>query len=235
MHNTQSTATLPGTQPSTRFDLYLSVHKGLRAFMSDVLTTVGRVDPADATEVADGLAQVRALLDICREHLHTENQFLHTAMEARRSGSACETANQHVEHEKSFERIESKVLGIERSSEREVKLLDLYRELSLFVADNFQHMHIEERDNNETLWAHYTDDELHRIHDELLASIEPAKKMANLRWMIPFVTHGERVEILSSMKQTLPGPVFERVLSLIKPHLNDRDRRKLSFLSSHLN
>ena len=32
---------------------------------------------------------------LCRAHLHAENQFLHPAMEARRPGSACETAKEH--------------------------------------------------------------------------------------------------------------------------------------------
>jgi len=96
-------------------------------------------------------------------------------------------------------------------------------------------MHIEEHGNNETLWSVYSDVELLAIHDELLASIDPAKKLVNLRWMIPYVTHSERVEILTGMKQSLPLPVFEKLLSVIRPHLGETDRRKLAFLSSHLN
>ena len=44
---------------STRFDIYLYVHKGLRAFLADVITTVGRIDAQDAREVAAGIAEVR--------------------------------------------------------------------------------------------------------------------------------------------------------------------------------
>jgi hypothetical protein len=59
---------------NNRFNLYLHVHKGLRAFMADVLTTVGRIDALDAVEVTAGVAQVRALLDACRAHLFTDRR-----------------------------------------------------------------------------------------------------------------------------------------------------------------
>jgi hypothetical protein len=224
-------------QTTIRFDMYLAVHKGLRAFMAHVLTTVGRIDPNDAVEVADGIAQVRALLELCRGHLFAENQFLHAAMEARRRGSSCITANEHVQQEEILERIEARLLGIERSSDadREARLLQVYRELALFVAENFQHMHVEEHENNETLWSLYTDDELHAIHQELLESIEPVKMTSYLRWIFPHVTHSERVAILTGMQRAMPEPVFQGLLSVIRPHLLDKDWRKLSGALSHLN
>ena len=224
-------------QTATRFDMYLAIHKGLRAFMTDVLTTIGRIDASDAIEGANAVSQVRNLLELCRGHLFTENQFLHTAMDARRRGSACVTANEHVQQEEVLERIEAKLLAIERSSvaDRDGKFLSLYRELALFVADNFQHMLVEERDNNETLWSLYTDEELHAIHQDLLRSIEPVKMKLYLRWILPHVTPGDRKAILSGMQKELPAPAFEQVLSFIRPHLIDRDWTKLNGQPSHLN
>jgi len=84
--------TIRATETNTRFDMYLHVHKGLRAFMGHALTTVGRIDPLDADEVAAGVAEARALLEICSEQLFTENQFIHAAMEAR-----CTTRNSDPE------------------------------------------------------------------------------------------------------------------------------------------
>lgn len=223
-------------QTTTRFDMYVAVHKGLRAFMADVLTTIGRVDASDATEAANAISQVRTLLELCRGHLFAENQFLHTAMEARRRGAARVTANEHVQQEEILERIEGRLLAIERSSaDLEGKFLSLYRELALFVADNFQHMHVEETDNNETLWSLYTDEELHGIHQELLRSIEPVKMKIYLRWILPYVTPGDRNAILAGMQKELPAPVFEQLLSFIRPHLVEKDWTKLNRQLSHLN
>jgi len=194
---------------NNRFDIYLHVHKGLRAFMVDALTNVGRINAADPIEVAAAVAQVRSLLDICRAHLFTENQFIHAAMEARRRGSACTTATQHVQHEEAFEQLETRLRAIETAagSDRATRILDLYHSLALFVAENFQHMHAEEHENNETLWAIYSDAELHALHAEIMASLEPAKMVNFARWILPYVSHQERAAILSGMQRAAPVPV----------------------------
>jgi len=222
--------TMETTNNANRFDGYLSVHKGLRAFMADVLTTIGRTDASDAAEVAEGMALVRSLLDICRGHLFTENQFLHTAMEARRPGSACVTANDHVQQEEKFEQLESQILAVERTlaAARTSNLLQLYRTLALFVAENFQHMNVEEIDNNETLWSLYTDAELHAIHEEILKSIDPEKMRVFLRWILPYVSPAERAAIVSGMQQSMPEPVFDQFLSGVRQLLSEKDWIKLS-------
>jgi len=222
--------TMETTNNANRFDGYLSVHKGLRAFMADVLTTIGRTDASDAAEVAEGMALVRSLLDICRGHLFTENQFLHTAMEARRPGSACVTANDHVQQEEKFEQLESQILAVERTlaAARTANLLQLYRTLALFVAENFQHMNVEEIDNNATLWSLYTDAELHAIHEEILKSIDPEKMRVFLRWILPYVSPAERAAIVSGMQQSMPEPVFDQFLSGVRQLLSEKDWIKLS-------
>ncbi len=40
---------------TSRTDLYLFVHKGLRAFLADTLNRCGRMDVADSAEVTDTL------------------------------------------------------------------------------------------------------------------------------------------------------------------------------------
>jgi hypothetical protein len=194
---------------NNRFDLYLHVHKALRAAMADVLTTIGRLDALDAVELTAGVAQVRALLDMCRAHLFHENQFIHTAMEARRHGSSAVTANEHVHQEEAVEHIEARLRAIERSSgtDLEPKILDLYQSLALFVADNFQHMHAEEHDNNKTLWALYTDAELQTIQSQILAALDPGKIAGVLRWMFPYVSNRERLAILAGLQKAAPEPV----------------------------
>jgi len=194
---------------NNRFDIYLHVHKGLRAFMVDVLTNVGRINAADPIEVAAAVAQVRSLLEICRAHLFTENQFVHSAMEARRRGSACTTATQHVQHEEAFEQLEARLRAIEMSSvsDLDARMLDLYHSLALFVAENFQHMYAEEHENNEALWALYSDAELHALHAEIMASLDPVKMVNFARWILPYVSHRERAAMLAGMQKAAPVPV----------------------------
>jgi len=214
---------------NSRFDIYTLIHKGLRSFMSDTLMAVGRIDESDTGEVAEGLAQVRRLLQICREDLFVENQFIHPAMEARRPGSARATLEDHVHHEETFERLEARILVVERSLGRKRKdaLLILYRMLALFVADNFQHMNVEECENSEVLWSAYKDDELATIHKSIMAAVPPDLLRENVRWLLPNIPHADRVHLLTGVKHSMPANAFEGLLRLVKAHVTERDWSKL--------
>lgn len=204
-----------------RVDMYTLVHKGIRAFMGATLEALGRMDERDAHEVAHTLAQVRNLASFLRAHLHHENQFVHPALEARNPGTARRTAGDHVEHERAIEHLGVAVLAVEKAGDagRAGAVLALYRELAQFTAENLEHMHFEETENNAQLWAHYSDDELQRIHEAMLASIEPAIFALGVRWMAPAMTPVE----LAGFAAHLPAPI---VLGL-REVLSERDWAKL--------
>lgn len=108
-----------------------------------------------------------------------------------------------------------------RLAERPAQALRLYRHLALFVADNFQHMNVEETANNATLWAHYGDEELMDLHHRILASLPPAETLEVMRWMIPASSPAERAQILGGMKAAAPAAAFQAVLDAVRPHLDD--------------
>lgn len=212
-----------------RVDLYTVVHKGIRAFMSATLDAVGRMDVFDADEAARTLAEVRSLTAFLRAHLHLENQYLHPALEARRAGAARRSAGDHVEHERALEKLEAAVLAVQKAGDdaRPAAALALYRELALFVAENLEHMHHEETENNAQLWAAYDDAELGRIHQAMLASIKPDLFALGLRWMLPAMTPAERAAQCSGMQAGMPREAFAGILGNLRPHLPERDWAKL--------
>jgi hypothetical protein len=210
----------PATGP--RVDMYTLVHKGIRAFMGATLDAVGRVDVNDREELDAALAEVRSLGKFLRAHLHHENQFVHPALEARLPGGARRTAGDHVEHERALERLEALVLGVQSADDaaRAGAVLALYRELALFTAENLEHMHHEETENNAALWAAYGDEELERIHEAMLGSIKPEIFALGIRWMLPAMTPAERAALLSGK----PAPLLE----LARTVLSERDWAKLT-------
>jgi len=218
----------PATAP--RHDLYARVHKGLRVFMGDTLAAVGRMDPADADDAAAALGQLRLLLELCQSHLEHENRFLHTAMEARRPGSAARTDEDHVGHEEAIDELTAEIGAVERATgaARTAAAHRLYLRLATFVAENLAHMHVEETANNAVLWACYTDDELLAIEHALVAAIPPQKMGAFLRWMLPSMSHAERVAMLSGMRQGAPAEAFAGVLGLTRAYVPARDWAKLA-------
>lgn len=216
------TGTSPATAPA-RLDMYVGIHKALRHFMTDTLHRVGRMDPADATDLARTLGQFEDLMALCLNHIHHENDFVHAAIEARQPRGASRTADDHLEHFEHIDalRTEARALAQAAPADRPAMALRLYRHLAMFVADNFQHMNVEETANNATLWAHYSDDELMDLHHRILASLPPAETIEVSRWMIPASNPAERAQILGGMKAGAPAAAFQAVLDAVRPHLDD--------------
>ena len=212
-----------------RHNPYTLIHKGLRACMTDVLVTVGRIDPLDADDVATAARAVREMLDFARSHLQHEEDWIHTALEDRRAGSSAATHADHLEHRAAFALLEASLRELEDSigAERPVAALRLYRQLALFVADNFQHMHVEETENQATLIECYSEEEVLAIEAGIVGSLTPAEVALAMRWMLPSASAPERAGVLAAMQRTAPRPAFEGILAGIRPHLSARDREKL--------
>jgi hypothetical protein len=220
----------PPDSPMTsaaRLDLYTPIHKALRLFMTDTLQRVGQLDTDDTTEFAVTTEQVQALLEQCRSHLAHENQFVHTALEARRPGASARIAGEHDEHLEHIAALEAELAAL-RALPNGAGALRLYRQLALFVADNFEHMHYEETQHNAELWALYSDAELLGVHERLLASIGPAEMACTVRWLLPAMSPAERAEMLVPMQQQMPPEAMRGLLDIARPHLGPQGWDKLA-------
>lgn len=222
------TAAQDATAP--RFDMYVGIHKAMRALMADTLLAVGRVDTSDERELVNTQRRVLELLQFCAGHLRHENEFVHTAIEARAPGASELIAHEHSEHQLHIDRLGDAAMDLLKVAEgqRDAAALSLYRQLALFMADNFQHMHVEETAHNAVLWSRYTDAELVTIHNALVASIPPAEMMFTLRWLVPFMNPAERTALLADMQAHAPAPAFAAALDVIQPHLSQTDWTKLA-------
>ncbi|MGD9943003.1 MAG: hemerythrin domain-containing protein [Burkholderiaceae bacterium] len=213
-----------------RVDMYAGIHKALRALMADTLLQLGRADCDDALELDEAVQRVLQLLDLCRSHLHHENEFVHRAMEARAPGASSQIAHEHEQHEREIAELRERceALRAAAAASRGADTMALYRALSLFIAHNFEHMHVEETAHNAVLWARYTDAELIDIHNALVASIPPQEMMITLRWLVPYMNPAERVGLMADMRAHAPAPAFAAALDMVRPHLSEREWTKLA-------
>jgi hypothetical protein len=155
---------------------------------------------------------------------------VHAAIEARQPAGAARTAEDHVEHIETIATLREETAAVRRAKRQTQPMLAhrLYHHLALFVAENLQHMHIEETANNAALWSLYSDAELHEIHARLLAGIPPAKELQVARWMIPALNPMERAGILGHAKTQMPPEAFLGVLVHVQPHLDQPGWLKLA-------
>ena len=211
-------ARAPAQATPPRTDLYAAIHKGLRLFMIDTLGKLGWLDAGDPGEVTATLAQVRSLLEFCRHHLAQENQFVHPALESRRPGASLAIAGEHDDHLETIAALDAEAAAL-RARPAAAAAHRLYRHLALFVAENFEHMNVEETAHNAALWATHTDAEIQAVHQRLVASIAPAEMALALRWMVPAMSPDERAAMFSAMQQQMPPQAFQGALDLVRPHL----------------
>lgn len=220
---------LPAAAAAGRRDLYAGIHKALRLFMTRTLCRVGSTDPADAAEVASTLDMLERLLALCELHLKDENEFVHPALERARPGTAARIAAEHVHHAEAIADLRDLAGLVDHGREgaRAAALARLYRALALFVADNLQHMHVEETTHNPVLWAAYRDAELVAIEQALVASIPPAAMLEALHWFLPALNAPERAAMLAEMSHGMPPEPFRAVLGIAERTLAPQDHARL--------
>ena len=219
----------PQTAAPDRFDIYRPIHKALRSFMGDTLLRVGRLDVEDRDDWARTFGQLDALLTMCVHHIRHEDDFLHSAIGARQPAGAGRTMDDHAEHLACIDGLRGEMRSLQSAAavQRPRLALRLYRHLALFIAENFQHMHIEESVDNALLWSLYSDEELVGLQQRLHASIAPAEHLDVLRWLIPALNPAERAGVLGAMRVAMPAEAFIGVVETIRPHLDANDWAKL--------
>ena len=212
-----------------RVDLYTSIHKGLRALMFSTLEAVAKCDPGDVFDVERTARQLRLMARLFELHLLDENAVIHPTLEARSPGAVWEAAEAHTaqaQHLADFARVAGQLEGSD-AEDRELILPALAERLSEFVAHNLDHMLSEETRHNPALWATHTDAELRAMHRAIVEKI-PADDMAHLmRWMLPALTHPERVGVLKGLEAGPSRAAFYGALALSRAHLAPRDFSKL--------
>jgi hypothetical protein len=208
--------TLQVSMPVPRFDIYATIHKAMRHRMGVTLLRIGNMDANDAVDCRQALDEFEGLLVLCVDHIQHENDFIHPAIEALLPGASTCVADQHEDHLKDIARLRDEASCLEAEVDpttRRVLAVRLYRQLALFIADNFQHMHLEETANNAALRDLYTDESIIKLHDRLLASVAPDAHLALLRWTFPAMTPAERSDMLSNAAKRMPADAFRVLLA----------------------
>lgn len=219
-----------GPHTASRFDTYGAIHKALRQAMAHTLHGLGALDANEDQERIAVLDGVDALLGLMRSHLQHENDFVHTAIEARQPGGSYRTAADHLQHLEAIRDLEDETHALRNAppAQRPMLAQRLYRHLAAFVGENLVHMQAEETDGNATLWALYSDDELLALHDRLVAVIPPAEMAVVARWMGAALSVPELAQVLGDMRRKAPTLAFEALLGIARAQLCERRQAQLA-------
>jgi len=213
-----------------RFNIYTAIHKGLRASLCQTLIELGRTDPADTEALATVVEQAHSLLYFCQGHLEHENQFIHPKLQLAPVQQPLQTAQDHLEHERAIGELHRELAALIDLplAAKQAALLAIYRTFSAFVAENFDHMLIEETHNAEQLWANYSDAQILEIQQALVQSLAPEENLRGLLMMLPHLNHAERLPLLAGVRKGAPAPAYQGLLAMLPPLLPTGEWRKLN-------
>lgn len=213
----------------SRYNIYTLIHKGLRASLCQNLVDLGKLDNTDPDAVTRQLDITGDLLHFCRGHLAHENNFIHPVIQ-KLDKNPLQTIADHHEHETAIAELQHRIAAIRNlpATERAAALQEFYGLFSLFAAENFTHMRIEETYNAELLWQHFSDAEIHAIEQQIVNSLSPEENLLALLMILPNITHAERALFLQGFRQAVPADAFNATVAMLKPLLSTKDWLKLN-------
>ena len=212
----------PGPQ---RFNIYAGIHKALRACLTHTMLSVGRLDASTNSDVARKAEEISELLQFCLAHARHENDHIHPAVETAAPGSSAPMAGEHEDQIEAMSNIQSALRAVSAAGPegRTELAYDLYRQMSVFAAENLIHMEMEEAVLNPILWQACTDAQLRELQARILATLSPAEQMRSMHWMLPAMTPAERIATLESAREVAPAAAFQAVLRLARAKLEPAD------------
>lgn len=212
----------PPATNALRFDIYAGIHKALRTLMTDTLGRLGRCDLDHEPDLRDTLERTSLMLTLLAGHIDSENQVIHAAIEARHPQGARKTGDDHTDHLQSMADLADDIQALRQAplAQRAPLAQALYRHVALFVAENLEHMHVEETTNNATLWALFTDAEIIQLEGQIVGRISPEKLSAYLRWMAVSLSTAELTGFLQAMRLGAPAEAFNATVSLIQSEID---------------
>jgi hypothetical protein len=207
--------------------LYVDVHKGQRRRFFDIATQAGILDytePKALHTLHDELYSFRTHM---RLHAHLEERFIHTVLSQRVPGGARQLEEDHrvirqefddlITH---FDGIRAKPVDFEKSGEL---VLEFYRAWSRFMAFYFVHINREEEQIMPLLWKLCTVEELAQTHKLMITNQKQEELIEDFEMILPNANLQERVEILGTVRVTMPHEVYQEFLKIAERILEAND------------
>lgn len=211
-----------------RLDLYRPIRKAIRLCLLTTVTRVGNMDETLDSDVREAAEAVRTMLAMLAAHIVNED-VVHRAVERRRPGASAALAHDHEAHAMELRKLEDAVCRLESAAPNERQLLAhaLYLQLSRFAGENLVHMNVEETQMNPLLWSMFNEAELYEIYNQILAAEPPEQLAAGVRWLIPALSHAERVAVVQRARAGIPPEVFDQLVAGTRMLLSERDYERL--------
>ena len=215
----------------SRFKIAEAPHKGIRNALSQLSFMAGSIDFTNKDRVSELHALGKDIFWLLREHANDENTVVLPELEKKVPGSSKPDLADHeeieamqIKLEKELDDIYNKTIAGKDTMEQGA---DFYFNLSKFHSRYLMHMAIEETDTAQMLWDNFTDDEIIRMRNVIMARFSFELMLKWQKFILPALSPAQRVSLLAFAKATAPGNIFNAFMDICRQNLPAEDYNDL--------
>ncbi|UVI29215.1 hemerythrin domain-containing protein [Paenibacillus spongiae] len=207
-----------------RFDLYAQVHKGIRLALSSLCYQAGSANCSDDEKVLAFVEEFRRVVVILEAHSRDEDAHLNESYNKYAPDTLLQLEEEHSGLELGLGKLTVLVDQLELNMQGPVGRRNAWyqvgKALNRFTADYLIHLQREEGPGMTALWEHLSDEELKMLSQNIRSSIPPQTMAIFMHYIIPAISHEERVEMIGEMKLYAPKEAYAGVLGLAESRLD---------------
>ena len=209
-----------------RMNIYGFPHKGLRIALANLSKLSGSIDYSEESslnQLKKLTEEITTLLDL---HLHSEEDVVLPALEAKVPGSTNHNIDEHEQLEKEVQAFNEQLKDISVDSSPELGA-NFYTSISNFHSKYLAHMAMEEGEMNPVIWANFTDEELMGWHGRIMSTLTPDQIMMWFKYIVPALNPFERSIIMGGFKGNAPSDFFNSVMEMLREHMSENEHSRL--------
>jgi hypothetical protein len=208
-----------------RFDLYTTIHKGLRHMLCDLGGDMRLNDFSNEATSAAVIDKTNHYLQLFYEHALSEEQSIHSHMREFVSDVVDKLERDHQAIEERGALIKEIILQLPDASKPEEMVamgLRLNQAFNAYQAFFLEHINYEEINFMPLTQRQFDDGQLAAMRGDIIARNSMERNVEWLTWMFSSGDVNELAELLASVKASpLPPEVVQGILTLAKNTLGD--------------
>jgi hemerythrin-like domain-containing protein len=210
-----------------RANIYGFPHKGIRNGLSQLLLLAGKTDYTN-TEAVDQLNKLsQEIIEILDLHLHSEEDVVLPAVEAKLPGSVQENLQEHESLEQALADLADQIKVIVTNPSPALGVA-YFNAVNVFTSRYLLHMQMEESEINAIIWKEFTDEEIMSWHGQVMSTLTPEQIMLWFKYIVPALNPMEQSIILGGFKANAPGEFYQAVMAMLKVYLAKDDYIRLA-------
>ncbi|MEJ2248603.1 MAG: hemerythrin domain-containing protein [Candidatus Lokiarchaeota archaeon] len=214
-----------------RFDVYGSLHKGIRSLMTEFMYELGKSDVTNTSELTVLGEKLGYLWNILYVHAKGEEEFIFPHLKMKDKKFYMKLKHAHEKFEKDADNFRDsfrKLLGMDiEAPEKQEGMTKFTKGYNTFVSEYFSHMQDEELQANPILWEMLEDEQLMEILSDMSQKPTPELRAYFLPYLLRATNPTERVGVLMGMRRSISESVFNETLNIAKISLAESDWQKL--------